>query len=1184
MKKYNRKAMSFILTLAMVVTIFAGLPLTVSADNPTVYLKATGLDSSDGATTGTAVATFARAKELLATAGTIVLDSSLEITDSQVWDLADNPLATVEEDLSKAYSIRVTGNGTLLTLSAIRLINPSSASYANRYMLQVGSVPADNSVLTLNPGTIVSAENAGAAVRINYGVANIGSGVALSGGSLGNISIGSSGRIKITDNLTNEISIGLVTAMRDEGDIIGTVEEGITEISKLVYCPSAAAEERYFRIDENNNIVVTLTDPAAPPPATYTVTATATTGGAISPAGVTTVTEGGSLTYTITPDEDYYISDVRADGVSVTTGSSYTFSNVTTNHAIATEFTRVPITTVPKTLDFYVGSDCRSDTLPEGRTVTITNNTGSEITLAEPESTTRFAVGLSSTAIPAEGSVTLTVTPSAANIINSTTGGLLPEYINGFDGPPYASSENTFTDTITVNSDSGSNITVTAGFHVKRAKTVTVVGAENGTVRVGLGGSANNPYAWYLDRQGGITFSESVRHIRDGEEATILALITNGQTLGNASFMYIPDTGYLRELLTVYSEEHPGGQTVSPGGFEQIGPWNESNERFVATFVIDTFTITSSVLTSGGGVTPGGTTVVEYGTDREFTITPDPGYHIEAVYVDRVATAAAIDPATGIGRYTFSDITEEHEIAAGFAENSYTVAFDKNAADAAGTMADQTGFIYGTPAPLTPGAFTRSGYTFAGWATASTGVVVYADRAMVNIPAVLDGQTVTLYAIWTANSSPSGSGGSGGGTAPTPGANITAGDDGGQKAVASADIPAATDNTGKATANVDKNTLDSALAKARQAAQDADRKAGNQAGTTGVEIKVEVKAASNAKAVETSLPVDTLNEMASQTNSQLTVNTPVAGITLDQAALAAIAGQAGSKVTISAEKVDTSALPEETRERIGDAPVYDLKVMGESGAITSFNGGTATVSVPYDLKPGESPEQVAVYYIDSAGNFVKMNCVYDPITKTAKFATDHFSYYAVVIEAGTAGFTDISRTAWYYDAVSYVVEKGILNGTGYTSFSPGADMTRAMFVTALGRASGVDPADYAAAGFSDVNIGGWYGGYVQWAYENNIISGVGGGRFAPDQAITREQMASILTGYCKWKGETVSTSEVQLGYPDTDRISGWALEGVRLCTANEWLTGYPDGSFQPQRTASRAEVAAILQRCLQTAL
>ncbi len=426
------------------------------------------------------------------------------------------------------------------------------------------------------------------------------------------------------------------------------------------------------------------------------------------------------------------------------------------------------------------------------------------------------------------------------------------------------------------------------------------------------------------------------------------------------------------------------------------------------------------------------------------------------------------------------------------------------------------------------------------------------------------------------NSGGSGGGGGGGGGDAENGADIQKGSSGVQKAVVSTNSTAKTDSSGKAKAAVSSSTLNSALEQASKAAEDNDKKAGSKAGTTAVEVKVQVKGTANAKAVETTLPSDTLKEMSEQKNTLLTVSSSVADITLDQDALEAITDKAGEQVTISAEKVDGAALPEAARQEIGDAPVYDLKILGSKGTIADFKGGKATVSVPYELKDGESASQVAVYYINDAGELVKMKCTFDPATKTATFTTDHFSYYAVVIESENTSFADVKKTAYYYDAVSFAVKKGLFNGTTSTTFSPDTGMTRAMFITALGRANGVNAASYEKTNFSDVKTGSWYGSYVQWAFENKIISGMGEGKFAPDQQITRAQMAVILTNYCKWKGLEVNTD--QLTYTDLADIPDWAGEGVGFCTAKGWLTGYPEGSFLPQKTATRAEAATVLYK------
>ena len=438
----------------------------------------------------------------------------------------------------------------------------------------------------------------------------------------------------------------------------------------------------------------------------------------------------------------------------------------------------------------------------------------------------------------------------------------------------------------------------------------------------------------------------------------------------------------------------------------------------------------------------------------------------------------------------------------------------------------------------------------------------------------------------TSESGSSGGGGGGGGgggsdtTTGTGNSNVEKGSDGTQKAVAVTNTTAATDASGKAKASVTSDTLSNTLKSAQESAKNADDKAGNKSGTTAVEVKVEVKAASNAQSVETVLPVDTLKNMADQKNTMLTVSSPIAEITLDQTALKAIVSQAGDKVALSAEKIDAASLPVAAKEKVGDAPVYDLKVLGASGTVSDFKGGNVTVSIPYELKSGETADEVTVYYIDDKGELTRMSCAYNKETGTATFVTNHFSYYTVVAEPA-AKFTDLNSSAYYYDAVNYAVKAGLFNGTGETTFGPAAGMTRAMFVTVLGRASGADVSKYSDSGFSDVASGSWYANYVQWAYENKIVSGTGDGRFSPNQQITRDQMAAILTNYCKWKGIT-SDSAVQLTYKDLADVPAWAKDGVTFCTAKGWLTGYPDGSFLPGKTATRAEAATVLYKSLIT--
>lgn len=170
---------------------------------------------------------------------------------------------------------------------------------------------------------------------------------------------------------------------------------------------------------------------------------------------------------------------------------------------------------------------------------------------------------------------------------------------------------------------------------------------------------------------------------------------------------------------------------------------------------------------------------------------------------------------------------------------------------------------------------------------------------------------------------------------------------------------------------------------------------------------------------------------------------------------------------------------------------------------------------------------------------------------------------------------------WAGASVATVVNKNLFKGVSETSFLPNASMTRAMFITVLGRMDGVDTTAYQSTEFEDVTMDSWYGAYVEWADDNEIASGITETKFAPETPITREQMATILTNYCTYKGQgPVGAWAIQLKYTDLERVSDWAGEGVMFATMKAYMTGYADGSFGPQNKATRAETAVIISRFL----
>lgn len=175
-------------------------------------------------------------------------------------------------------------------------------------------------------------------------------------------------------------------------------------------------------------------------------------------------------------------------------------------------------------------------------------------------------------------------------------------------------------------------------------------------------------------------------------------------------------------------------------------------------------------------------------------------------------------------------------------------------------------------------------------------------------------------------------------------------------------------------------------------------------------------------------------------------------------------------------------------------------------------------------------------------------------------------------QGGVSGFGDVPQTSWFADAVKYVSENKLMNGTSTTAFSPNENMSRAMLATVLYRMSG----DTAQAGseFRDVASSAYYAQAVSWASAKNIVNGTDSGTFSPDLSITREQLAAMLYRYA---GEPSVSADLK-SYTDAVSISPYAEKAVEWCVAEGILTGRTASTLAPQGTATRAECAAMLQR------
>ena len=280
-----------------------------------------------------------------------------------------------------------------------------------------------------------------------------------------------------------------------------------------------------------------------------------------------------------------------------------------------------------------------------------------------------------------------------------------------------------------------------------------------------------------------------------------------------------------------------------------------------------------------------------------------------------------------------------------------------------------------------------------------------------------------------------------------------------------------------------------------------------------------------------------------------------------------------------------------------DTEHTDLPGSNPSHANSSGGGGTNSYTVKFDTQGGSAIENVSVKLNGTvqkpedpvregyafAGWFTDKECTtaYDFDAKVTK----SFTLYAKWTKKTVAPtewenpFTDVKESDWFYENVRYAYENKLFSGVSDTVFAPNTEMTRAMLVTVLYRAEG-EPAVAKNIPFADINMSEYYANAVIWASANGIVKGYDENTFAPGDNITREQIAAIMERYADFKGsDTTQTGDLSQ-FTDEAEISDWARENVAWAVGAGLISGKGNGILDPLGNATRAEVAAILQRFL----
>ena len=238
-------------------------------------------------------------------------------------------------------------------------------------------------------------------------------------------------------------------------------------------------------------------------------------------------------------------------------------------------------------------------------------------------------------------------------------------------------------------------------------------------------------------------------------------------------------------------------------------------------------------------------------------------------------------------------------------------------------------------------------------------------------------------------------------------------------------------------------------------------------------------------------------------------------------------------------------------------------------------GSTVTVTV----KPDEGYELDKLTVTDKNGDSVKLTDKGDgkyTFKMPASKVTVEAVFTAVEPEPEGLPFTDVTSGDWFYDAVAYVYDKGMMEGTTDTTFAPAMNLTRSMIAQVLYNLE-ERPEAPGAAGFPDVAAGAWYADAVNWAAARGIVKGYDTGAFGPEDSVTREQLAAILYRYAQAKGyDTTQGGMAVREFSDSASISDWAQTAMSWAVNAQVLSGKGNGVLDPQGTATRAEVAQML--------
>jgi|GEM_PF-1861506 len=322
------------------------------------------------------------------------------------------------------------------------------------------------------------------------------------------------------------------------------------------------------------------------------------------------------------------------------------------------------------------------------------------------------------------------------------------------------------------------------------------------------------------------------------------------------------------------------------------------------------------------------------------------------------------------------------------------------------------------------------------------------------------------------------------------------------------------------------------------------------------------------------LPVRLFKAASEKKLDKIAVETAVSTIALAPDALDI---PASGSIVIQSEKLDSSKLADEIKAAAGNDAVYDFSVKAGSDMVEKFNK-PARITVSYKPKTGSAPKKVTVFFISDEGRLENIIGNYDQESKSVTFTTVRPGKYLVKVNNVT--FNDIDTVKWAKEYIEVMASKGVIKGIGEGRFNPHANLTRAEFAAMIVRALQLVDTT-ASSSFSDVKEGDWFYEYVSSAVKAGIVTGRPDGTFAPEEKVSRQDMAVMLANaLVKVKGKSVpaDTEKCLAKFTDSSSVSGYAKSSASLVARYSIMGGKPGGVFAPSDFSTRAEAATVIYR------